>query len=94
MPSLSLTAPGTWEVDSRKMLEGSTIYIQRLHKILHQTKLNVKKRKKHLIHVHQRILLDAVFARNKSAFRPLVFLLVMLGYSSFIPEEREQNSTL
>ena len=46
----------------------------------------MKRRKKHLIHVHQRILLEIVFARNKSASRPPVFLLVMLGYSSTIPE--------
>ena len=79
MPSL------TWE-HSRQVLEGSTIFVQRLHEVLHQTKLDVKRRKKHLIHVHQRILLETVFARNKSASRPPVFLLVMLGYSSTIPE--------
>ena len=75
----------TWEY-SRQVLEGSTIFVQHLHEILYQTKLDVKRRKKHLIHVHQRILLEAVFARNKSASRPPVFLLVMLGYSSTIPE--------
>ena len=67
-------------------MDGSTIFGQRLHEILHQTKLDVKKRKKHLIYVHQRILRAAVFARNKSASRPPVFPLAMLGYSSTIPE--------
>ena len=80
MPSLSLAAlrPGN--------TLGSTIFVQRLHEILHQTKLDVKRRKKHLIHVHHRILLEAVFARNKSASWPPVFLLIMLGYSSTIAE--------
>ena len=71
---------------SRQVLEGSTIFVQCLHEILHQTKLDVKRRKKHLIHIHQRILLEAVFSRNKSASRPPVFLLVILGYSPTIPE--------
>ena len=44
--------------------------MQRLHEIPQETKLDVKRRKKHLIHVHQRILLEAEFARNKSASRP------------------------
>ena len=81
----------TWE-HSRQMLEGSTIFVQRLHEILHQTKLDVKRRKKHLIHVHQRILLEAVFARNKSASRPPVFLLVMILLD--YPRDRKNNSTL
>ena len=75
----------TWE-HSREVLDDSTIFVQRLHEILHQTKLDVKRRKKHLIHVHQRILLEAVFAKKKSASSPPVFLLVMLGYSSTIPD--------
>ena len=69
---------------SRQVLKG--IFVQCLHKILHQTKLDGKRRKKHLIHVHQRILLEAVFARNKSASRPPVFMLVRLGYSLTILE--------
>ena len=80
-----LSSTKTWE-HSRQVLEGSTIFVQRFHEILHQTKLDGKSRKKHLIHVQQRILLEALFARNKSASRPPVFLLVMLGYSSTIPE--------
>ena len=80
-----LSSTKTWE-HNRQVLEGSTIFVLRLHEILHQTKLDLKRGKKHLIHVHQRILLEAVFARNKSASRPPVFLLVMLGYSLTIPE--------
>ena len=80
-----LSSTKTWE-HSRQVLEGSTIFLQRLHEILHQTKLDVKRRKKHFIHVHQRILLEVMFARNKSTSRPPVFLHVMLGYNSTIPE--------
>ena len=85
MPSLSLAAlrPGK-TVDN--CWEATPFLCKRLHEILHQTKLDVKRRKKHLIHVNQRILLEAVFARNKSASRPPDFLLVMLVYSSTIPE--------
>ena len=85
MPSLSLAAltPGN---TVNKCWKAAPFIVQRLHEILHQIKLDVKRRKKHLIHVHQRILLDGVFARNKSVSRPPVFLLVMLGYSSTIPE--------
>ena len=84
MPFLSLAA--LRHGNTRQVLEGSTIFEQCHYEILHQTKLDVKRRKKHLIHVHLRILLEAVFARNKSASRPPVFLLVMLGYSLTIPE--------
>ena len=84
MPS-ELSSTKTCE-HSRQVLEGSSIFVQRLQIILHQTKLDVKRKMKHLIHVHQRILLEAVFARNKSASRRPVFLLVMLGYSSTITE--------
>ena len=49
--------------------------MQRLHEILHQTKLDVKRRKKHLIHVHQRILFEAVFARKKVLLDPQSFCL-------------------
>ena len=52
----------------------------------------MNRRKKYLIHVHQRILLDAVFARNKITSRPLVFLLVMLGYSSTLPETEKTTA--
>ena len=68
------------------MLESGTIFVHDLHEIPHQIKLDVKRRKKHLNHVNQRILLGAVFARNVSASRSPFFLLVMLEYSSTIPE--------
>ena len=62
------------------------LIVKIIYKSAEMFNFDVKRRKKHLIHVHQRILLEAVFARNKSASRPPVFLLVMLGYSSTIPE--------
>ena len=76
------------------MLEGSTIFVQRLHEILHQTKLDVKRRKKHLIYVHQRILLEAMFARNKSASRPPSLSAYNAGIQLDYPRDRENNSTL
>lgn len=45
----------------------------------------MKRRKKHL-HVHQRIFLDTVFTRLKSAPRPPVLLLVVVRCSPAVPE--------
>ena len=50
------------------------------------TELGMKRRKKHLVHVHQRIFLDTVFTRYESAPRPQVLLLVVPGHSPTVPE--------
>ena len=46
----------------------------------------MKRRKTHLVHVHQRIFLNTVFTRHESAPRPPVPLLVALGHSPTVLE--------
>ena len=46
----------------------------------------MKRRKKHLVYVHQRIFLDTVFARYKNASIPPALLFVVLRCDPTIPE--------
>ncbi|KAF2345853.1 Peptidase C2 calpain catalytic domain [Trinorchestia longiramus] len=56
---LELSRTQSWE-QSAQVLEGNATFVHGLYEIFHQAKLDAKRRKKHLVHVHLEIFLDTV----------------------------------